>query len=247
MVLEVSDQIDKFREYIELTSIDLLHSIVSRGHKALIVDFKELAQFDHELSEYVLNEPDDATRAAEMALDQFDFVQNKIRVRFRNLAESEKVYIKDIRSLHLGKLIMFDGLVRQASDVRPQVITPKFERPSCGTSISILQVETRFKEPIRCSCGRRGKFRLLSKDLVDAQRLVIEEVPESLVGGEQPKRISVLLREDLVEPIMEKKTTPGSSVRITGVLKEVPVFLRTGAQSIRFDLMIESSFLEPVE
>jgi len=77
--------------------------------------------------------------------------------------------------------------------------------------------------------------------------LTIEESPESLEGGEQPKRLSIFLKEDLVEPIMEKKTTPGSKIRITGVLKEVPIQLKTGAQSIRYDLMIEANHIEPVE
>src|SRR3989338_5314227 len=86
--------------------------------------------------------------------------------------------------------------------------------------MTILQLDTKFKEPSRCSCGRKGHFRLLSKDLVDAQRLLIEEAPENLEGGEQPKRLNVFLKEDLVEPKMEKKTTPGSMVKVYGIIKE---------------------------
>ncbi|MFH1592903.1 MAG: minichromosome maintenance protein MCM [Candidatus Woesearchaeota archaeon] len=244
--MEISEQIEKFKEFIELNYLKDLHKQVRKGRGALVIDFSELVRFDPELAEQLLAEPEDCIKAAEMAVDQFDLGKS-LRVRFRNLPDSEKIEIKNIRSEHLGLFIAFDGIVRQASDVRPQVVSAKFECPSCGNNISILQVDTKFKEPTRCSCGRRGKFRLLNKSLVDAQRLVIEESPESLVGGEQPKRLSVFLREDLVEPIMEKKTTPGSLVRITGVLKEVPVFLRTGAQSIRYDLMLESNFIEPVE
>tara|TARA_Y100000310_G_scaffold336759_1_gene422192 strand:+ start:162 stop:2723 length:2562 start_codon:yes stop_codon:yes gene_type:complete len=83
--------------------------------------------------------------------------------------------------------------------------------------------------------------------MVDAQRLVIEESPESLTGGEQPRRISVFLNEDLVEPYMEEKTTPGSKVRVLGILKEVPVPLPSGAISTRFDLAVESNNLIPLE
>jgi len=63
--------------------------------------------------------------------------------------------------------------------------------------------------------------------MVDAQRLVIEESPEALVGGEQPRRMAVFLKEDLVEPMMEEKTTPGSKIKILGILKEVPVPLQS--------------------
>ena len=83
--------------------------------------------------------------------------------------------------------------------------------------------------------------------MVDTQRLVIEESPESLSGGEQPKRINVFLKEDLVEPKMEEKTTPGSRVKTIGVLKEVPVPLHTGGLSTRFELAIEANNIIPLE
>lgn len=247
MVLDVVDLLDRFRDFFEVTYLSDIHKLVGKGKTALIVDFSELVQFDPDLAEQLLNEPEDTLKSAELSLEQFDLGTSKIKVRVRNLPASEKLYIKDIRSEHLGKFISLEGIIRQASDVRPQVVSAKFECPSCGNNISILQVDTKFKEPTRCSCGRRGKFRLLSKELVDAQRLVIEENSENLEGGEQPKRLSIFLREDLVEPVMERKTTPGSLVLVVGIVKEIPVFLKTGAQSIRYDLIMDSNFIEPVE
>jgi DNA replicative helicase MCM subunit Mcm2 (Cdc46/Mcm family) len=52
--------------------------------------------------------------------------------------------------------------------------------------------------------------------MVDTQRLIVEESPESLSGGEQPKRINVFVKEDLVEPKMEEKTTPGARIKVIG-------------------------------
>lgn len=247
MALETSDQLDRFRDFFDSHHLADIQRLISQGKNSLIVDFSDLAKFDPDLAEQLLSEPEDTLKAAELSLDQFDLGTSNLRIRIRNLPTSEKLFIKNIRSEHLGKLIALEGIVRQSSDVRPQVVSAKFECPSCGNNISILQIDTKFKEPSRCSCGRRGKFRLVSKSLVDAQRLIIEESPEYLEGGEQPKRLSVFLREDLVEPIMERKTTPGSLVNVTGVVKEIPVFLKTGAQSVRYDLIMESNFIEPVE
>ena len=42
--------------------------------------------------------------------------------------------------------------------------------------------------------------------LVDTQRIVIEESPD-VTGSAQPRRISVFLTEDLVDPKMDKTTT----------------------------------------
>lgn len=44
--------------------------------------------------------------------------------------------------------------------------------------------------------------------MTDAQRLVLEESPQTLDGNAQPKRLSVFLRDDLVEPKMEKEQLP---------------------------------------
>mgnify|MGYP001612430503 FL=1 len=90
-------------------------------------------------------------------------------------------------------------------------------------------------------------FKLISKEMVDTQRLVIEESSDSLEGGEQPRRINVFLKEDLVDPKMEERTTPGSKIRIYGILKEVPVPLQTGSISTRYDIAIEANNIIPLE
>jgi replicative DNA helicase Mcm len=88
---------------------------------------------------------------------------------------------------------------------------------------------------------------LLNKELVDAQGLVLEESAENLEGGEQPKRMNIFLKNDLVSPMTEKKTNPGTKVIVTGILKEVPVIGRSGEKLTRFDLMIEANFIDAVE
>ena len=247
MHLDATEQIERFKEFVNDDYLTSLHHLASRGINVLKIDFAELAKFDPELADQLLEEPEETIRASELAVDSFDLQLKNFRVRFYNLPRDQFVFVRDIRSSHLNKFMIIEGIVRQSSDVRPQVTSAKFECPSCGNTITILQLDSRFKEPSRCSCGRRGSFRLISKDLVDAQRIILEEIPESLQGGEQPKRLSVFLREDLVEPKMEKKTTPGSKVIVYGIVKEVPILLRTGAQSIRYDLMVEANNIEPIE
>ncbi|MBI2663521.1 minichromosome maintenance protein MCM [Candidatus Woesearchaeota archaeon] len=244
--MEAQQQIEKFQEILENHYQKEIHNVINKGKKSIVLDFKLLAEIEPDLAEDLLDTPEDTIRSAELSLEHFD-IKKDFRVRFKNLPKTQEITIKDIRSEHLDKFLTFIGIVRQASDIRPQVVSARFECPSCGNVISILQIDTKFKEPMRCSCGRRGKFRLLNKDLVDAQRLIVEEAPEDLQGGEQPKRLAVFLKEDLVEPIMEKKTTPGSKIRVNGVIKEVPVMLKSGAQSIRYDLIAESNYIEPLE
>jgi len=243
-----SEQIEKFKEFIEKHYQKQLNRAIKKGDKALILSFDELSRFDHDLAEQLLSDPEETVKAAELSLESFDLPESVLlKVRFIELPPSQKIKIRNIRSKDLDKLISIEGVIRQSSDVRPQVTSAKFECPACGNTITILQIDTKFKEPSRCSCGRRGRFKLLSKKLVDAQRLIIEESPESLIGGEQPKRISVFLKEDLVEPRLEKTTTPGSKVKVVGVIKEVPILLKSGVQSIRYDLMMDANSIDLVE
>ncbi len=247
--MDASEQIKRFYNFLEKNYQDKLLENIRRGKNFLIMDFSKLSMFDHELAEEILEQPEETIKAAEIAVEQFELPSpiKRFRIRLTNIPEDQTVAIRHIRAMHIGKLIVSKGIVRQSSDVRPQTVSAKFECPSCGNTISILQTGQKFKEPTRCSCGRKGKFRLLSKELVDSQRIVVEEAPEFLDGGEQPKRISVFLREDLVEPVMERKTTPGSKILIAGILKELPINLREGGTSTRFDIIIEANYIEPIE
>jgi len=219
---------------------------IRKGSNVIFIDFMKLTEFSNKLSDEILANPEDALRIIELSIEESGLVRNA-RVRLVNAPKSQEIKVRNIRSRHLNEMIVIEGIIRQASDVRPQVVNAKFECPSCGTVMSVLQIEKKFREPSRCSCGRRGGFKLISKEMVDTQRLVIEEAPESLSGGEQPKRINVFVKEDLVEPKMEEKTTPGSRVKVIGVLKEVPVPLQTGGLSTRFELAIEVNNIIPME
>src|SRR3989344_4047016 len=247
MRIEANEQIEHFKEFFQANYYDELHQITAKGISILKVDFAELTKFDPELADDLLEFPEDTIRAAELALDSLDLNLKNFRARFFNLSKDQTVLIRDIRSSHLNNFMCIEGIVRRSSDVRPQVTSAKFECPACGSTMTLLQLDTKFREPTRCSCGRRGRFRLISKELVEAQRLVLEEVPESLESGEQPKRLSIFLKEDLVEPKMEKHTTPGSKVLVNGIIKEVPIMLKSGAQSIRYDIIMETNYIDPIE
>ena len=214
------------------------------SHNVIYLDFNELASFSYELSETLLQDPEEILQILELALDELGLVE-KPKIRIKNLPYFEK--IRDLRSKHLNKFIKVEGIVRQTSEVRPQVVNAKFECPSCGTKITMLQIENTFREPTRCSCGRKAGFKLLSKEMVDAQRIVIEESPENLSGGEQPRRLDVFLKEDLVEPKMEDKTTPGARVEVIGILKEIPIPGKTGGILTRSEIAIEANNVVSLE
>ncbi|MEM2874100.1 MAG: minichromosome maintenance protein MCM [Candidatus Nanoarchaeia archaeon] len=243
------DIIFKFRTFIEKYYYNELLTRIKKGETSLYIDFGALAKFDIGLSEQLLNNFPEIIKNAEEAIKQLDIPEAKypLRVRLQNLPKSVFIKIRDIRGKHLGQVILTEGLIRQASDIRPRVTFATYSCPSCGAQILVEQTGNKFREPTKCACGRSGKFKLVDKKLVDVQRLIVEEAPESLEGGEQPKRIAIFLEEDLLDPKLEKKHYPGNKVQIIGVVKEVPIPLKTGGISTTYDLCIEANNIETVE
>jgi len=249
VVLDATEQVAKFTEFFETVVYKNLVEQVSKGHAFLTISFPELSKFNVDLAEDLLDDPENVLQAARHSVEQMDLGKkvSSFEARFFNLPGTSYMRVRNIRSKHIGKFIEMSGIVRQKSDVRPQVTSARFECPSCGNILPVLQLDEKFKEPHHCACGRKGQFRLLSKELVDAQKIVLEEAPEDMDGGEQPKRLNIFLKNDLVSPLTDKKTNPGSKIRLTGVVKEVPITLATGGKSTRFDLICECNFVEPVQ
>ena len=246
--VDANEQIRRFHEFLESYYYENIIKNLRKDLKFVVVDFAELSKFDLDLANELLENPEDTIKAAEISLQQFDLEEiNGAKVRFSNLPKNQKIMVRNIRSKHIGKLMEVEGIVRQKSDVRPQVTAARFECPVCGNIINVLQLNGSFREPSKCGCGRKGKFTLLSKELVDAQGIVLEETPESLEGGEQPKRANIFLKDDLVSPLSERKTNPGSKIDVVGIVKEVPIIQKTGTKSTRFDLMIEANYVGSVE
>jgi replicative DNA helicase Mcm len=223
----------------------------------LIVDFMDLAKYNPELAELLL---DQFNEYFDLLMQGLQSVANRhreeetqtegggvitpklMKINFINIPESRRILIGNLRSKDLGKLIFTDGKIRTKTDVRPQVIKTRFECPSCANIITIIQLDTKFKEPSRCSCGRKGKFRLLGKEFTDMQRLSIQENFRDLQSGEQPRHIDVYVSGmALTSPIKERRYLPGNLIRVIGVLRESPKYLRTGDQSTAYDILIEAN------
>src|SRR3989344_7769679 len=109
---------------------------IREGKKVVYVPFSDLSSFSHIIADYLLSNPEEIFQILELALYESGLIKNA-KVRLIDLPETQTIKIRNIRAKHLNSLICVEGIVRQASDVRPQVVNAKFECPSCGTIISV--------------------------------------------------------------------------------------------------------------
>jgi len=240
--VDYSEKTSTFEQFFREAMQDELSRIESQGDRAVVIDIGDLMKYAPNLVDSIIDEPDDCLNAARDALDKLSMIDRELNPRFSNLPKSEFVAIRNLRSHHLGQLIGVKGLVKRASEVRPEVQSATFECTNCGDLYEKEQDSTKMKSPYKCDCGNRN-FELVDKQMNDVQIVTIEEDPEHIEGAEQPRKIGVYLRDDMVDPDFQDRVVPGNKVHLTGVLQEQA----KKEDAKRYDLYIEGNYLEPVQ
>lgn len=197
------------------------------NQKSLFVTYADLEKYDPDLADELLEKPDLYVEHAEQAIQNIklpiDVDDWKIHFRLFGLPESREIWARNLRSIHLGKMLAVEGLVRTASDVRPQALRIHYECPACLEAEGFWQDQDSVfvSEPFACpNCGRKGRFKVLGREFVDTTEIRLQELPAALLGSEQPSVLKVELRDDLVSPDEKRKILPGNEVCVTGILRE---------------------------
>lgn len=222
--------------------------------RSLDVPFARIEESDTSLADLLLEKPEEVLTAGARAMRELIPVAGPetegLRLRVSGLPSVARRSIRAIRESDLQRFLAIEGIVRKATEVRPQIRDAVFSCLACRSEIHELQEEgsPMLREPLECpSCGKpagRTRFRLMPErsTYIDAQRIEVQENPESLKGGAHPQGLAVLLTEDLTGRVI-----PGNRVVVNGVLKSLQraSASRTGLlRSTTFDLMLVGNSLE---
>ena len=110
---------------------------------------------------------------------------------------SEKVEMYDLQVPLLNNFILENGVITH----------------NCGNIINVLQIGEKEREPIKCGCGRKGKFRLLSRTWKNVKHIVVEEFISDYTDKKaKPSTIKVILEEGLTCEKLAKKLQPGKRI-----------------------------------
>lgn len=240
----VVELVDRLEDFIKTKYYNELQKCL-REERILVIDFSDMDRFDPIAADQLLEDPDNVLKAFDEAAKHAAMEDDNITVRIRNLPESRFIRIRNIRAKHMGKLWCIDGIIKSASEVKPQIYEAIFECPECGAKISVLQEGNIVQKPSACDCGRRGDFNMVDKKMFDMRWLVAIE-PFELTTGERPGEITIFLKEDLTTPKMQRKTDPGSRLKIVGVIREVPKRIK-GKLSTKMDLFVDARHVETSE
>ncbi|MCI4364648.1 MAG: AAA family ATPase [Thermoplasmata archaeon] len=226
--------------------------------RSLEIPFSLLDASDTSLADLLLERPEEVLEAGRRAMGELLPVSGPeaegLRLRPLGLPPTAHRSIRALRENDLNRLVAIDGIVRRVTEVRPQIRDAVFQCVACRTEFHEPQDDASmvFREPLECpesqgGCGRpqgRTRFRLLPEKstYVDAQRIEMQENPESLRRGAHPQGIAVLLTEDLAGHVL-----PGNRVVLNGVLKS---YQRAAAgrggvvRNTTFDLLVLGTSVE---
>lgn len=160
-------------------------------------------------------------------------------VRIKNQYD-RNIPIRNLRAFHLGKFITVEGLVRKSTEIKNELTKTVHvcQAPGCNHRIEIHQIEDQLITPKKCKCGASWWKELTDKrEFKDIQRITIQEAPEGLGGGEQPKSLEVTLYDDLVG-----RVTAGDRIKCTGTM--MPLQGRKGSKVFGGILIANSIELE---
>ena len=261
--MDVNQQIRGFKDFIEKHYHAELLENVRKGKLYLDIDFSLISRFDPDLADILLDEAEESIKAIEIAIEQFDLPKkedkknqnSKVQVFIRNLPKSSYKLVKHLRAEDGGKLICIEGVVRNIRATQPRSYKVTFECPSCGDIKYILQetsYSNKLKQPTKCGCGRKDKFRIVEEEEIDVQKIEIEDLPEKSLSGGMANVLRVILKDNITSPDVPAKYSSdklsiGNRVKIVGYLKKIPYTTKSGAESIDKYFLFEAVSLENID
>jgi len=221
---------DFFDLYYREEILNLVHDYPDRC--SLVVSFETIT--DPGMRELILDKPDIGYSNLNTALHYLvsnydpDINVKTVSVELVNLPDSEKIRIRDIRHEHVGKLITLDGLVWKMTTIFPKVVVALFRCKRCDDLTPVKQDSIGWTEPYECGndlCGKKNAFEFIvnESELVDFQRVKIQERNEDLKSGEQPQSILVEMSGALTGRVML-----GNRVRVVAKVRTIQKIKGTG-------------------
>lgn len=224
---------------------------------SLLVGHEDLDRYDPDLTDLTYRRPDESLAAAERVLASLGTSSDAkptLRVRLRGAPPAGHVAIRALRSRHVGKAVVVQGLVRKATEVRGRLDVAAYVCAKCGAVFTHLQDDGEgLSEPEYCpesqgGCGQASSFRLVKEDSTfdDLQRIQVEELTETMAMPTQPQRLNCFTLAGDVIDRQRPFERIGERVRLTGVLRSVPT--RRGIAVLNeFRFFLEVLDIEPME
>jgi len=203
--------------------VNSLKRAIVEGKLSVEISFNDILSFSTELADYIAKNPENALETMskifvsilEQEAPEFAEKIPYIIPRFVDIPSSLIIKVRDIRSIHVGKLVAIEGIVVRATPPMQRIYKAVFKH-DCGNEVTVIVTSESIEKPSICQYCQKigGNWKLeVEKSLYrDFQKLVIQERPEEIPAGRMPRSIEVDVYDDLVDVVR-----PGDRVVIIGI------------------------------
>ena len=214
--------------------------------ESLLVEFSKIENFDIDLANELLENPDRVLKDANDALSGMVVdapvnlgLQKELHTRVVDLPKQSHITVNGLRGEHNGQLIAIRGIVKKVAKVNREVTVACFRCARCETETFLPIPKGVFQEPFDCdndACGRRGPFNHVTEEstFVDFQKMRIQDPPDEMRANEKAQHLDVDMRDDLTGRLF-----PGNRIVIVGVLRSYQISTKEGKSTL-FDYCLDA-------
>ncbi len=212
---------NRFTEFFNLSYAPQINDmfVAYPKKRSVIIDIRELQKYDLELTNLLLDTPDDLLGIANNAINELNPNPNTkepVYARFSGV-EAENLLIQDVGSQNIGKLTTLDALVVKRSEIIPKVRIGVYKCSFCGT-VTKLFIDKEEIPEVCMQCKRKSlKHASNESEFVNMQRIAVQDPLEKLKGSTPTWQLEAWLEDDLVNTVL-----PGDRIELTGILRIRP-------------------------
>lgn len=210
------------------------------------IDFAKLEEFNESMAVDLQTNPLVMLNHAQQAFASHQAVRTETEVDASNIeirvTNHPTIPVRELTPEKLGTLVSVKGVVQQVTDPKPRFVDLAFQCSRCGNMTRLRQPPNSLVEPHECpGCERQGPF---TTDMTQTthtyhQRVRIQEPPEGLRGGKDPRSVDVHIEGELVDAV-----APGDQATATGHMTYPDPTKQSGDAPLA-ETYLDATHLEP--
>lgn len=203
---------------LELFFEQFYKEALQNNDKEIVVNHQLFDQYFSDVVDELQNKYTETKNNIERIINGRRISSNSTRIKFRNVRPV--VPLRELHKKYNGKFVCFEGMVKNRSMVKEQVVEAHWECGRCSLHEHVRpmkhgeRVTPRKMICPRCNSSTQHHINKKTSKYKDVQLVVIQEPLGNVAGGFQPAETKVYFENDMVD-----KVKPGDIVKINGVLE----------------------------
>lgn len=248
---EILDRMyQEMQDFITVDYSSKVLDYIRKGRPWIKIDFRELIRKSPSLADFTLDNPDEAFKLWQSAIDSLDNLSDKIigmRPRFHNLPSSSVKNVWEVRSEDVGKLIGLKGIINKVGGVVHICSMVRLRCLDCSYEQMVPVLRDNIIYPKICKeCGKKKpRWVIIDRKIYDLIRmgLLDDLMDKDNKDMSFAREKAVELSRDLASLEIDKLLKPGRKAIINGYLQ----YKEKAKDSKEFTTVMNANYIELVD